>query len=283
LKPIYDRSNKIPQAATSVRDGKKANRSVISRLLVDELKRPTRDAISVEKILRGADEFTLLIKSGCDLSALSVLLSGIRVMHDKQQQDEDGDHPLKCYMNRKEVFSATEEDPVWQHAMEFRLLCAKVMRKVGPLWRAALILSLSEQLLEAHSGELDYAIEGDVVSAIIFPLHSRSMDTILHNCSFCHYGFYQCQVDESQEELRQGVIERYDTFATALQLVGLVGIWGEKPLLDGVAMKNALPRIPEGPAFRKVMEEQESWITSHPGGGVEFLTKHLTDTFPEYA
>jgi hypothetical protein len=90
-------------------------------------------------------------------------------------------------------------------------------------------------------------------------------------------------VDESQEELRQGIVERYDTFATALQLVGLVGIWGEKPLLDGVAMKKALPRIPEGPAFRKVMEEQESWITSHPGGGVDFLTKHLSETFPEYA
>jgi tRNA nucleotidyltransferase/poly(A) polymerase len=191
LKPVYDSSNKIPQAATSVRDGKKANRSVISKLLVDELKRPTRDAISVEKIMRGADEFTLLIKSGCDLSALSVLLSGIRVMHDKQQQqDEDGDHPLKCYMNRKEVFSATEEDPVWQHAMEFRLLCAKVMRKVGPLWRAALILSLSEQLLEAHSGELDYAIEGDVVSTNLFRLaFSHSMEKTLYHGSCCHFVF----------------------------------------------------------------------------------------------
>ena len=89
-------------------------------------------------------------------------------------------------------------------------------------------------------------------------------------------------MDESQEELRQGVIERYDTFATALQLTGLVGIWGEKPLLDGKSIKDVLPKIPKGPAFRDVMDEQERWMIGNPGAGVEFLVRHLEKTFPDY-
>ena len=91
------------------------------------------------------------------------------------------------------------------------------------------------------------------------------------------------QVDESQEEKRQGEIERYDTFATAMQLVGLVGIWGEKPLLNGGAIKEVLTNIPKGPSFRDVMDEQERWMTGHPGAAVDFLVRHLQATFPEYA
>ena len=165
LKPFMDYSNKSKQqtATGGARQrSRKANRSAIHKLLVDELKRPARDAESVEKIIRGADDFTRLIDGGSDLSALSVLLSGIRIVHEKHDGDED-DVRLKCYMNHKEVFSATEDDPVWEHAMDFRLLCAKIMNRVGPLWRAALILSLSEQLLKLQDGDLDYAIEGDVV------------------------------------------------------------------------------------------------------------------------
>ena len=89
-------------------------------------------------------------------------------------------------------------------------------------------------------------------------------------------------MDETQEELRLGEIERYDAFATAMQRVGLIGIWEEKPLLDGRAVKDVLPKIPKGPAFREVMEEQESWMTIHPGAGSEFLVKHLMEKFPDY-
>ena len=165
LKPLMDYSTRSRQqeATGGARQrSRKANRTAINKLLVDELKRPARDAEAVEKIIRAADDFTRLIDSGCDLSALSVLLSGIRVVHEYPNGDDD-DGRLKCYMNRKEVFSATEDDPVWEHAMDFRLLCAKVMNRIGPLWRAALILSLSEQLLKIQEGDLDYAIEGDVV------------------------------------------------------------------------------------------------------------------------
>ena len=47
-------------------------------------------------------------------------------------------------------------------------------------------------------------------------------------------------------------------------------------------VKNILPRIPKGPAFRDVMEEQENWMIVHPGAGKEFLAKHLVDSFSTY-
>lgn len=79
-----------------------------------------------------------------------------------------------------------------------------------------------------------------------------------------------------------GMIQRYDTFAAALQQMGLIGIWSQKPLIDGGAMKKVLPNIPKGPGFREVMDEQENWMTTHPGGGRTALTEHIKELFPEY-
>eukprot|EP00980_Cylindrotheca_fusiformis_P005035 scaffold1062_cov130-Cylindrotheca_fusiformis.AAC.41 len=249
LKPLHDEAKGLSKVKKSKRDGKKANRSAISRLLVDELKRPNRDAESIEKIIRGANKFTQLINTGSDLSAISVLLSDIRV--DECLDSPDGSK-FKCTMNGKTVDSATEEDPMWKHAMDFRLQCFEIMNNVGPLWRAALFLSLSEHMSEQFRGDLEYVIEGDIV-------------------------------DESQEELRQGEIERYDAFAIAMQRIGLVGIWEEKPVLSGNEMKKILPTIPKGPAFRDVMDEQRRWMVLHPGASAGVLVKHLSEKFPDYS
>jgi len=89
-------------------------------------------------------------------------------------------------------------------------------------------------------------------------------------------------MDESKEEQRQGIIEQYDTFATALQQIGLIGIWGAKPLVDGQEMKEVLPYIPRGPDFRYVMDEQERWMTTHPGAGKEPLIEHLRFAFADF-
>ncbi|KAG7374251.1 tRNA nucleotidyltransferase/CCA-adding enzyme [Nitzschia inconspicua] len=245
LKPLYDFSNQIPEEEKSKRQGKKANRSVISKLLVDQLKRPTKEAEAVERIMKGAKDFKRLMDMGGDITAESILLSAIEVREDATCSS------FKCTMNGEQVYTATENDPVWEHAMEFRLLCAKVMRKVGSLWRAALFLAMSEDIEETLKDDLPYVIEGDIM-------------------------------DETQEELREREIERYDAFATAMQRLGLVGIWGEKPLLDGGAIKSLLPQIPKGPSFREVMDEQEKWMTLHPCAGEHFLAKHLMDTFPDY-
>lgn len=261
LKPFYDYASKIPEGKKIKRQGKNANRSVVCKLLVNELKRPTREAEAVEKIVKGAQEFRSLMDSGCDLSAVSVLLSGIRVEEDRRARESSLDDELadvsnpqkriRCSMNGKTVYSATELDPVWQHGMDFRLQCSKILRKVGPLWRAALFLAMSEQMNDALQGDLEYVIEGDVF-------------------------------DETQEDLRQREIDRYDALATAMQRMGLIGVWDGRPILDGAEVKKRLPGIPKGPAFRAVMDEQEKWNTLHPGAGAEFLVRHLIETFPEY-
>jgi len=171
LKPIHDYCQFLrrKEEATNLtkRAGKKANRSFISKLLVDELKRPARDAESVETIMKAANDITHLIRSGCDMSATLILISDVRVT--------DNRGVLVPSLRGRPIDSATEDDPVWDHAMEFRLLCSEVLRKVGGLWRAALMLSLSEQLASLNDDDLDYTIEGDIVSVcnswcdLIFP------------------------------------------------------------------------------------------------------------------
>ncbi|VEU42615.1 unnamed protein product [Pseudo-nitzschia multistriata] len=250
LKPFYDHSL-VPGAPDTKKKTRKLNRSVVSKLLVDDLKRPTREAEAVEKIMKGANGFKALMDSGCDYSAMSILLSDIRVHGETVINDGNDETKLRCSMNGQKVFTATENDPVWQHAMEFRLSCSKVIRKVGPLWRAALFLAMSEHITEALNGDPEFVIEGDFV-------------------------------DESQEDLRQREIERYDTFATAMQRIGLVGIWGQKPLLDGGDVKKVLPNVPHGPVFRDIMEEQEKWSTLHPCASADILARHLAQTFPDY-
>ena len=266
LKPLYDdfkiqqtQAQAIPKRQSGA---KKANRCIVSKMLVDELKRPGRDADAVQRIMRGADDFTNLIKSGSAVSATVILLSSVQVAHTtlgssddlcdvESQQDCNLQHQV-CFMNGRRVDSTTEDDPVWLHAMEFRLEATKIMRRIGSLWRAALFLSIAEELVESELyDDMEYTIEGDVF-------------------------------DDSQEQLRQGVMERYDALATALQQVGVIGIWDEKPLLDGDAVKRILPRLPKGPPFRQAMDEQMDWITMHPGGGKVALEMYLRQAFPDY-
>jgi hypothetical protein len=179
-----------------------------------------------------------------------ILLSDVLVTSRGASADRDSTSVL-CTMNGHKIDSATEEDPLWIHAMEFRQRCAKVLIKVGPLWRASLILAISEQLAALES-DMSYAIEGDIV-------------------------------DDSQDEQRRGIIESFDAFAAAWQQLGLIGIWHQEPLLDGEAVKKLLPQIPRGPAFRDVMDEQANWMISHPGAGVSALESYLVASFPTFA
>lgn len=252
LKPVWDETASWRKNAANTPGArcKKSNRSIISKILVDELKRPTRDSESVEKILSASDQITHLMGSGCDISATMILLSDVLIT----ARDENSGHGpcnVVCTMNGRGIDAATEQDPLWIHAMEFRQHCARVLSKVGPLWRASLILAISEQLA-AFEGDMSYAIEGDIV-------------------------------DDYQDEQRRGIIESFDAFAAALQQLGLIGIWHQEPLLDGEAMKKLLPRIPRGPAFRDVMDEQSTWMISHPGASASDLESHLIVSFPDFA
>lgn len=168
LKPFRDyvhRSVMMDSRKVGARQGKKANRSAMMKLMVDYLKRPLRESESVESIMKAADDFTDLINSGCDISATSCLLSGIRIAyHDSNEASNNYDDLITCHMGQRRISSETEDDPLWRHAMEFRLLVSKVFGRIGPLWRAAMVLSLSEQLVAIEHEELSYTIEGDVVS-----------------------------------------------------------------------------------------------------------------------
>mmetsp|Transcript_16284 Transcript_16284/g.24636 ORF Transcript_16284/g.24636 Transcript_16284/m.24636 type:complete len:189 (-) Transcript_16284:72-638(-) len=184
------------------------------------------------------------MKNGFDLSAQSILLSDIKI---KDINLDGGKIRTICEMGGKNISSTRTKDPIWNHAMEFRLLTSKVLERIGPLWRAALVLSLVESLVTLKD-ELEYTIEGDVF-------------------------------EESQEERRLGLVQEYDTFAVAIQKLGLVGIWDRKPLMDGLEVKKILPAIPKGPIFREIMEEQDSWMTANPGGSKDALILHLQKVF----
>jgi tRNA nucleotidyltransferase/poly(A) polymerase len=164
LKPLRDESQMmkaLDKEMITRRQGKKANRSVIMKLMVDELKRPVRDAETVEAIMKGADEFTHLLTSGCDLTATACLLGDVRVIKSGFGGDPDG---ITCLMGGKVVDCEAEKDPLWQGAMEYRLMVSKPLKRLGQLWRASIILSLSEQLAAIEGEEIQYTIEGDVVS-----------------------------------------------------------------------------------------------------------------------
>ena len=81
-----------------------------------------------------------------------------------------------------------------------------------------------------------------------------------------------------------GIIAQYDAFAASLLQLGLVGIWNEKPIINGDEMRQShiLPAIPKGPIFREIMKEQEEWMTLHPGGNKEILINHMRRKYPDF-
>jgi len=259
LKPLWDFVKEQQESESApIRQSKKQKRqlSPVKRLLVDDLKRPARDADAIEKILKAGDEISDLMAGGGVVSGTMILLSDIDVRQEETDcaAGEDSARQLYPFMSGRRVDATSEDDPVWSHAMDFRLACSKILQRIGPLWRAALFLALSEELCTIQTQEdgLEYAIEGDVVN-------------------------------ESQEERRRGIIEKYDIFASSMVRLGLIGCWDVKPLLDGGAIKKSvLPRIPKGPAFRDVMEEQTDWMATHPGADADALVLHLKRTFPDF-
>lgn len=276
LKPLRDQSqqNRAKQEQSSERTvrhrrpGKKAHQSIVMKLMIDDLKRPVRDAEDIERIQNGADDFSRLIIEGGAISASTMLMNRIKVRYRDQAACDEGRGIVGesrttnyiCTMtepggNEEYIIDpVTERDPRWLHAMEFRLLCSKLLHKINNRWRPAIILSLSEQLSLVDQFEPTYAIEGDVV-------------------------------DKINEDLRQRIIFQYNTFATALVQLGLIGIWNQKPLIDGDQLKHKdiLPNIKPGPVFREVIEEQMDWMITHPGGDKGSLIQHLQSVFPAFA
>jgi len=249
LKPLWDHTKgEKKDGNLSRRAGKKAHQSTIMKLMIDELKRPAKDAEAVEKIIKAADDFHHMVDfGGAQLSARTVLLNDIKIKGHKCSMMAENGVPV-------EVDCEMIQDPLWMQAMDYRLSCASIMSRVGGLWRAGMVLALSEQLASLNNGgEFDIAIEGDVI-------------------------------EQSHEEVRQGIITQHDAVAASIVQLGLVGIQHQKPLIDGRDIKqpHVLPNIPNGPIFRDVMDEQVKWMRKHPNGGKRALVRYLKGLYPEY-
>jgi len=263
LKPLqnyYDALYSRKEKKTVRPHGKKSHRSIIMHIVIDHLKRSAREAENIQKIIQASNEFSECLSNPLDNSmSMAVLLHGIKIQkksHKKSDDDAAMDEVV-CSMNSDNgpliVHSDMVQDPIWTRCMDFRLKLSNIMEKVGPLWRAAFILSLSEQLSSLnHGDEFDVAIEGDVI-------------------------------EQSHEEIRQGIIDSYDAFAVSLMQLGLVGIWSERPLLNGVEVKSKVLRnIPKGPIFRHIMDDQIKWMRLHPGGNKDVLIRYLQDCYPDF-
>jgi len=276
LKPLRDRTlqrkrdNHEEEHEIRKKPKKAKERSAILKLLVEDLKRPTKEAQSIESIMQAADEFATLISTGGSESALAILLSGARVVVNKKSalglrdgEDRSMEKRIACTMDGRPVNPNAENDPVWEHAMEFRQRCAKVLKKVGYLWRAAFILSLSEQLVDWQTHRMIVVEDAD---------HLCDGEAWSHR--------------ETPEEVVCGILKKYDVFASAMLQMGLIGIWKQKPILDGGEIKgkaSVLPNLPNGPEFRTIMDAQIQWMITHPGGSREALVEHLREEFPSYA
>ena len=84
-------------------------------------------------------------------------------------------------------------------------------------------------------------------------------------------------------EMHNQIVAQYDAFAASLLQLGLIGIWDQKPIIDGDELKRAvLKKLPYGPVFRQVMNEQIEWMTLHPGGSKSALIFHIKSKFPDH-
>lgn len=279
LKPLYDRtkSSKEEGGTERKKSRKSKERSAIQKLLVDELKRPTKEAQSIEAIMKAADEFTHLISNGESECALAILLSGARVVVNKKQQlgieegeDRSMERRIVCTMDHHPVNPTSEDDPLWEHAMDFRQRSAKILKKVEYLWRAAFILSMCEQLVDLQTRQID-----------------RDDDELADQV--CEGTLREGWSQETDEEVVCSILKKYDVFAAAMLQLGLIGIWKQNPILDGGEIKAGgektdpiLPNLPNGPEFRSVMDAQIQWMITHPGGSREALVEHIREEFPAY-
>eukprot|EP00584_Thalassiosira_punctigera_P000529 CAMPEP_0172527070 /NCGR_PEP_ID=MMETSP1067-20121228/1847_1 /TAXON_ID=265564 ORGANISM="Thalassiosira punctigera, Strain Tpunct2005C2" /NCGR_SAMPLE_ID=MMETSP1067 /ASSEMBLY_ACC=CAM_ASM_000444 /LENGTH=706 /DNA_ID=CAMNT_0013310735 /DNA_START=177 /DNA_END=2297 /DNA_ORIENTATION=+ len=262
LKPLRDRSDdSVSGQEEEVRKKprKAKKKSTVTKLLVDELKRPTREAESIEAIMKAADEFTALVFTGGSESALAILLSGACVINSARSKKQQ----TICTIENRDVDPDTERDPVWEHCMEFRRDCADVLKRVEHRWRAAFILSLSEQLVNWQNHKIEYVC--DVESSELGSSSSSFQE-------------------ETPEEILCSIMKKYDLIAAAMLQMGLIGIWKQRPLLDGGEIKSesVLPNLPHGPEFRSIMDAQMQWMITHPGGSRESLVKYLNEEFPNY-
>ncbi|CAM9682026.1 unnamed protein product [Laminaria digitata] len=126
-----------------------------------------------------------------------------------------------------------------------RLAPGLTLRAVGPMWRVALVLGLTGDLGTRH---------------------------ILANSA-------RGRADRDQDA---AIIKAYVTMAREIESMGLEGVWNLKPMFNGGEVKAILPRIPRGPAFSDVMNEQISWMIDNPGASKEEGREFVQTRFEQF-
>ncbi|CAB1119411.1 unnamed protein product [Ectocarpus sp. CCAP 1310/34] len=126
-----------------------------------------------------------------------------------------------------------------------RLAPGLTMRAVGPLWRVALVLGLTGDLGTKHI--LDSNVRG-----------------------------------RADKEEDAAVIAAYMSMAREIESMGLEGVWDLKPMFNGGEVKSILPKIPRGPVFSKVMDDQIKWMIANPEGTKEEALEYIKARYERF-
>eukprot|EP00611_Tribonema_gayanum_P024905 TRINITY_DN5576_c0_g1_i1.p1 TRINITY_DN5576_c0_g1~~TRINITY_DN5576_c0_g1_i1.p1 ORF type:complete len:337 (-),score=162.36 TRINITY_DN5576_c0_g1_i1:237-1247(-) len=129
-----------------------------------------------------------------------------------------------------------------------RVEAGLVLRRVGELWRMALLLALTGDLGTQHI--LDSAVR-----------------------------------DRADKEADEAIICAYASMGRALEGMGLVGetpVWELKPAIDGVGIGKLLPGLPKGPVFKEILDDQIEWILRNPYGSEGEVKEHVMHKYAQY-
>lgn len=128
FKPFYD---------TSLHGSKRNRRSssFFHQVLNHGLKRPSSDIQSIESIVKGTD-------------ALCTLL---------EVEEHNGSMVKTILRNGIQFATLSQQDPQWNEIATLRWQCYKVLKRIGPLWREALILALSSSQVDLTEATQRYA------------------------------------------------------------------------------------------------------------------------------
>ncbi|CAM9861642.1 unnamed protein product [Choristocarpus tenellus] len=116
------------------------------------------------------------------------------------------------------------------------------MRKMGPLWRIALLLGLT----------------GDLGTQYILD----SADRV-----------------RTVKEEDDAIIGAHLSMSHSIMTMGLDEVWDERPLFGGNEVAKILPRLPRGPMYRVVMQKQIEFMLKNPGATKEEGEAFLREEF----
>ncbi|CEM20320.1 unnamed protein product [Vitrella brassicaformis CCMP3155] len=228
-------------------EGKKGKASsVVIYLLGDRLKLPKRDAERVDLILSVALEYQRLVGDWGEGGVPPPPKTHAGAPSAAAQQQEGAD----------EADGTTHEGSSASQRYR-RVDLGLILRKAGHLWNASLMVAMAGAIgrvtpsSPSHTQPTTPPLSGPPPAV---PLHSS-----------------------------KHVISSYRAVKEAVEWFGLDGVWDKGPPLDGNAVKSVLPKLPKGPKFKEVMDEQVVWMLGHPEGTADECRAFIKERFADFA